>query len=480
MSFRKIIFMLFFAISVVLAVVLYIIFRNHEKEEYSKKVDFYKKEAYATCNMLTKTHVEETIRIIDIERKLWGGKNEDSIKNHLLALIATQHFEYGGYVFVNTMDGQALVFDGKLVKGYKSIKDMTDPDGKRLFDMELDAASKPEGGYIYYKFKRMNDTVKVDKISFIKAYQDWDWIIGAGVYLPDITEKVELLEEQLELEMKKTFNEVLLLIGILLILSFLVTYLFSKVIHDEFEQIKDDLEDAMLSLEPMNKDKYRITNFRVLTIYINNLIERKRHAGEKAREAYKLLESVFHAARHIGFIVTSLEGKESVIQYVSDGTTEILNIKRESLIGKRVKELHDITQWDRIHHFYQSVAESAGPMDSEIKVKVGDGHFKHLNIVLYPRFDDDNTLAGGMMVMTDITKLKMMAEELQDYQVELEKKVEERTNSLEMKTSELEKKNKELTNINDLFAGREFRIKELREKIKKLEKQIKDLLNKNE
>ena len=55
---------------------------------------------------------------------------------------------------------------------------------------------------------------------------------------------------------------------------------------------------------------------------------------------------------------------------------------------------------------------------------------------------------------------------LEKYKKHLETIVKEQTNKLEEQVEELER-------MNDLFVGREFRIKELRDKIKKLEK-IKD------
>ncbi|MBW2616938.1 MAG: hypothetical protein JRD02_12290, partial [Deltaproteobacteria bacterium] len=40
------------------------------------------------------------------------------------------------------------------------------------------------------------------------------------------------------------------------------------------------------------------------------------------------------------------------------------------------------------------------------------------------------------------------------------------------RTAELEEKNAELERMNDLFVGREFRIKELRDRVKELELNI--------
>lgn len=69
--------------------------------------------------------------------------------------------------------------------------------------------------------------------------------------------------------------------------------------------------------------------------------------------------------------------------------------------------------------------------------------------------------------------------ELTEIKKNLEQKVNERTQELELKNIELTKGNKELLEMNkqlekfnDLFVGREFRIKELKNTIAKLQKQI--------
>jgi len=74
-------------------------------------------------------------------------------------------------------------------------------------------------------------------------------------------------------------------------------------------------------------------------------------------------------------------------------------------------------------------------------------------------------LAGIIGVMFDITERKKADRELELYRSNLEKLVNERT-------AELEEKNRELEKMNNLFVGREFRIKELRDKIRQLEEQI--------
>ncbi|MCK4700729.1 MAG: PAS domain S-box protein, partial [Bacteroidales bacterium] len=67
----------------------------------------------------------------------------------------------------------------------------------------------------------------------------------------------------------------------------------------------------------------------------------------------------------------------------------------------------------------------------------------------------------------DITERKQAEEELKKHRERLKELVKERT-------AELEEKNAKLEHFNKLFVGREFRIKELRDRVKELENKISD------
>ncbi len=75
-----------------------------------------------------------------------------------------------------------------------------------------------------------------------------------------------------------------------------------------------------------------------------------------------------------------------------------------------------------------------------------------------------------------IERKNILEEGQKKYFLLLEQTVKERTADLENRTIELSKKNSEMERINDLFVDREFRIKELKEKIIQLEQDI-HLLN---
>lgn len=85
-----------------------------------------------------------------------------------------------------------------------------------------------------------------------------------------------------------------------------------------------------------------------------------------------------------------------------------------------------------------------------------------------PIKDEDGQIICALQTIQDITRRKASELELEKYRQNLEALVDERTKALKDKNEELEQMNK-------LFSGREFRIKELREKVRELENQVKIL-----
>ncbi len=82
---------------------------------------------------------------------------------------------------------------------------------------------------------------------------------------------------------------------------------------------------------------------------------------------------------------------------------------------------------------------------------------------LRTRFRDGHPRIQQVLQMIREIEREKARIELQKYQEHLEELVKERT-------AELEEKNKKLEEFNELFVNREFRIKELKDKVKELEK----------
>ncbi|MBT7040886.1 MAG: PAS domain S-box protein, partial [Bacteroidetes bacterium] len=152
-----------------------------------------------------------------------------------------------------------------------------------------------------------------------------------------------------------------------------------------------------------------------------------------------------------------------------------MNNKFESIYGWSKDELKNIPQFfEKVYpdesyrqQIVSQVIEDIKTRDSNrmkwdnIIITTKDGSKRHINAVNIPLFEQ-NTMVSTVI---DVSSQKKAEMELSKHKDKLEELVTKRT-------AELEEKNQELERMNDVFVGREFRIKELRDQVKDLENQL--------
>ncbi|HAF31189.1 MAG TPA: hypothetical protein DCG75_19290 [Bacteroidales bacterium] len=109
-----------------------------------------------------------------------------------------------------------------------------DQEGKALFVVAVDTVVNSGEGYIDYMWQWKDDSTRiVPKLSFVKIYQDWNWIIGTGIYLEDVKEEISALEKRL---IKITF----IIIGII---SVIILFVVKQSL--DIERKRKDIEDKL-------------------------------------------------------------------------------------------------------------------------------------------------------------------------------------------------------------------------------------------
>lgn len=69
----------------------------------------------------------------------------------------------------------------------KNVADVTDASGMKTFREFMKASEAIGEGYIEYKWNRPHypPEATFDKMSSLKRFSQWQWVIGAGVYVDD-------------------------------------------------------------------------------------------------------------------------------------------------------------------------------------------------------------------------------------------------------------------------------------------------------
>lgn len=104
------------------------------------------------------------------------------------AMAAVEKMRYGGneYFWINDMEPKMVMhpFVKDLIG--QSLTDYKDPNGTRLF-VEMTEAVKRDGeGFVNYVWQKNGQKSLSPKVSYVKGFAPWGWVIGSGIYLDDV------------------------------------------------------------------------------------------------------------------------------------------------------------------------------------------------------------------------------------------------------------------------------------------------------
>jgi methyl-accepting chemotaxis protein len=107
------------------------------------------------------------------------------------ALDAIRVLRYEGrngtnYFWINDMHPTMVMHPMKPELDGKDLTDYKDPTGKAIFVEMVSAAKNPAGGFVYYMWPKPGQDKPMQKLSFVKGFEPWGWIVGTGVYIDDI------------------------------------------------------------------------------------------------------------------------------------------------------------------------------------------------------------------------------------------------------------------------------------------------------
>ncbi len=173
------------------------------------------------------------------------------MKRSILAEISKVRFGEEGYIFVNTLDGHALVSNGEVMTGEKKLWEVFDPaSAKELFNKELAVARVPQGGYIYYDIRKLSDaSVESPKVSFVYGLPELNWLIGAGVYLDDVEAEIRELEQIIYDDLLKDMALIMAVAILITLASLIVFRILNLSLQRDFHQFSDFFEKAFSILQ---------------------------------------------------------------------------------------------------------------------------------------------------------------------------------------------------------------------------------------
>lgn len=144
--------------------------------------------------------------------------NEEQAQTLVKEILSNMRFGKDGYFFAYDFDGTALIVPGQEWRIGKNWIDLEDRNGTKLIQGLIEKA-QAGGGYLNYVFNQPSkggDEGK--KIGYSRALNDWQWMIGTGVYIDDIDQEIAHLNASISKHIRNT-AEMTLLIGLVAVIA---------------------------------------------------------------------------------------------------------------------------------------------------------------------------------------------------------------------------------------------------------------------
>jgi len=119
-------------------------------------------------------------------KAMQGALSEQEAKDESLRIIRGMRYEEKEYFWVNDMHSVMLMHPYKPELEGRDLSGFQDPSGKRIFTSFVSEVEKRGAGFVDYLWPKPGHEEPLPKVSYVKGFQPWGWIIGSGLYLDDI------------------------------------------------------------------------------------------------------------------------------------------------------------------------------------------------------------------------------------------------------------------------------------------------------
>ncbi|EKO3418178.1 methyl-accepting chemotaxis protein [Vibrio fluvialis] len=138
----------------------------------------------------TKTRhlVESTTSLLNYfyQQQTSSALTEQQAQQQAKQAIASARYGADDYFWINDLTPTMVMHPFKPQLDGKALSGIQDPNGKALFVDMANLARDQGEGFVYYLWPKPGAEVAVEKVSYVKLFKPWGWVVGSGVYIDDV------------------------------------------------------------------------------------------------------------------------------------------------------------------------------------------------------------------------------------------------------------------------------------------------------
>ncbi|GAB3481246.1 methyl-accepting chemotaxis protein [Marinomonas epiphytica] len=161
-----------------------------------------------------------------------GLLDRNSAQQQAMQIIKNMRYDEVEYFWINDYQSNMIMHSVNPALDTKNLADLKDQNGKYIFREFIKVVESQNAGFVDYLWPKPGSENPVEKISYVKGFQEWQWILGSGIYLDDV-------DNQFQQQATTLLTLSLVIIAICLLLSFFVV----SSILSPMKQIREVMND---------------------------------------------------------------------------------------------------------------------------------------------------------------------------------------------------------------------------------------------
>jgi PAS domain S-box-containing protein len=167
---------------------------QHEVTAVAEYIDYRIEQTDATIRATVRERVEEAHAVAShIQQQNASSKTPDEIQQMIKEALRNLRFNNGrGYYFIFNLAGTEQLFADRPELEGRNMLLRQDAKGEFVVRDMLDLIRKKGEGYYEYTWTKPEEqNNSFEKIAYIKLFSPYDWVIGTGEYVDDVTDDIQ-------------------------------------------------------------------------------------------------------------------------------------------------------------------------------------------------------------------------------------------------------------------------------------------------
>jgi methyl-accepting chemotaxis protein len=114
-------------------------------------------------------------------------------QKEILRHIKELRYNGSEYFWINDLTPRMVMHPTQPQLDGQDLTDNKDPNGKFLFREMVKVCSEQGAGFVAYMWAKPGETQPTPKVSYVKLFKPWGWIVGSGLYIDTFKENIRSL-----------------------------------------------------------------------------------------------------------------------------------------------------------------------------------------------------------------------------------------------------------------------------------------------